>query len=82
MVTGASSGIGVAIAHRLSDAGASVVLAARREDRLQEVKQTIDKNGGNAIIVKTDVTVRQQVSNSEVLAARREDSPGKVGSKK
>ena len=62
VVTGSSSGIGKAIAHRLAKAGASVVLAARRVDELDEVKQVIEKDGGKAIAVKTDVTVRQQVS--------------------
>lgn len=75
VVTGASSGIGVAIAHRLVEAGASVVLAARREEKLQEVKQTIEKNGGNAIVVKTDVKVRQQVKD---LIKAAEDSYGPV----
>ena len=61
VVTGSSSGIGKAIAHRLAKAGASVVLAARRVDKLDEVKEAIEKDGGKAIAVKTDVSVRQQV---------------------
>ncbi|XP_072030613.1 uncharacterized oxidoreductase Lmo0432-like [Amphiura filiformis] len=63
VVTGSSSGIGKVIALRLAEAGASVVLCARREDKLQEVKEMIEKNGGKALIVKTDVTVRQQVKD-------------------
>ncbi len=55
--------MGRAIALRLGKAGASIVLAARREDRLKEVKQLIENDGGKAIAVKTDVTVRQQVSS-------------------
>ena len=61
VVTGSSSGIGKAIAHRLAKAGASVVLAARRVDKLEEVKQAIEKDGGKAIAVKTDMVIRQQV---------------------
>ncbi|XP_072031939.1 uncharacterized oxidoreductase Lmo0432-like isoform X2 [Amphiura filiformis] len=63
VVTGSSSGIGKVIALRLAEAGASVVLCARREERLQEVKETIEKNGGKALTVKTDVTVRQHLKD-------------------
>jgi len=56
IVTGASSGLGVAFAHALSDAGASVVLGARRSDRLAEVAQSIRAAGGRALAVRADVT--------------------------
>lgn len=55
VVTGASSGLGVAFAQALSDAGASVVLAARRTDRLAEVAASIQAAGGKAVTVRTDV---------------------------
>ncbi len=62
IITGSSSGIGKAIALRLAEAGASVALGARREEKLQEVKEVIEKEyGGKAITVKTDVSVQQQV---------------------
>ena len=60
IVTGASSGIGIGIA-LLAKAGAYVSLAARREEKLQDVKKEIEDVGGKAMFVKTDVTVRQQV---------------------
>jgi NADP-dependent 3-hydroxy acid dehydrogenase YdfG len=61
IITGASSGIGEATARRLADEGASVVLAARREERLADLKTEIEENGGTAIVVPTDVTDRDQV---------------------
>ncbi len=56
IVTGASSGLGVAFARALSDTGASVVLGARRTDRLAEVAASITQSGGRAISVPVDVT--------------------------
>ena len=56
LVTGASSGLGRQFAHILSDAGATVILAARRIDRLQEVAADINAKGGRAIAVVMDVT--------------------------
>ena len=56
VVTGASSGLGVAFAHGLAEAGADVALGARRADRLAEVTKTIESLGRRAIAVPTDVT--------------------------
>ena len=61
IVTGASSGIGAACAQHLAAAGAQVAMAARREDRLKELQQQIQKDGGVAICVACDVTNRAQV---------------------
>ncbi|MFP3360615.1 SDR family NAD(P)-dependent oxidoreductase, partial [Planococcus sp. SIMBA_143] len=61
IITGASSGIGEATAKKLAGDGAKVVLAARREDRLEELKKEITNSGGEAIIQKTDVTSREQM---------------------
>jgi short-subunit dehydrogenase len=58
VVTGASSGIGEATSVALARAGASVVLAARRESRLAEVAARIEASGGRATSVECDVTDR------------------------
>ncbi|GAA0655619.1 SDR family NAD(P)-dependent oxidoreductase [Brevundimonas lenta] len=55
-ITGASSGLGLHFAHLLSDAGANVVLAARRTDRLEAAVTAIRANGGEALAVALDVT--------------------------
>jgi NAD(P)-dependent dehydrogenase (short-subunit alcohol dehydrogenase family) len=55
VVTGASSGLGVAFAQALAQAGADVALGARRVDRLQETKALVEAVGRRAITVATDV---------------------------
>ncbi|MDX1428311.1 MAG: SDR family oxidoreductase [Salegentibacter mishustinae] len=59
IITGASSGIGEATAKKLSKEGANVVLSARREDRLNSLKDEIVKNGGMALVVPADVTNKE-----------------------
>lgn len=56
VVTGASSGIGEATAEKLAAHGAKVVLTARREDRLKQLKQKIEDAGGQALVITADVT--------------------------
>jgi NADP-dependent 3-hydroxy acid dehydrogenase YdfG len=58
VITGASSGIGEAAATALAEAGAKLVLAARRGDRLQKLK---DKLPGETLVVTADVTKREDV---------------------
>jgi NAD(P)-dependent dehydrogenase (short-subunit alcohol dehydrogenase family) len=55
IVTGASSGIGEAIALRLGRAGMVVVLAARRAGELADVARRIEAQGGSAVVAPTDV---------------------------
>jgi NAD(P)-dependent dehydrogenase (short-subunit alcohol dehydrogenase family) len=61
LVTGASSGLGVRFAKVLAASGASVVLAARRTDRLRELERDIERAGGKAISVALDVTTSRSV---------------------
>ena len=56
VVTGASSGLGVAFAQGLAEAGADVVLGARRVDRLAETAALVEAAGRRAVVVQTDVT--------------------------
>lgn len=57
IVTGASSGIGEAVAREFARNGSKVVLAARSESKLAEIAGEIIKEGGNACFVKADVSV-------------------------
>lgn len=61
LITGASSGIGAHLAHVASQAGARVVPAARRVDRLEQVAQDIAQAGGEVALVALDVTDRASV---------------------
>ncbi|WLR47295.1 SDR family oxidoreductase [Halobacillus litoralis] len=61
IITGASSGIGEETAKELSSKGAKLVLAARREERLQELADKVNNNGGHAIYKSTDVTSYEEM---------------------
>ena len=63
IITGASSGIGEAAALEFASAGAKVVLAARRIERLERLAETIRAAGGVALPVQTDVTIIPQLRN-------------------
>ncbi len=64
LVTGASSGIGAETARQLAQAGAKVVLAARRLDRLHGLQQELTSQGLQALAVQTDITCRHQVKEA------------------
>ena len=61
VITGASSGMGEAAARHLSALGATVVLGARRADRIEELAKEIHDQGGKALAMATDITQRDQV---------------------
>lgn len=63
IVTGASSGIGEAIARTFASSGSKVVLAARTESRLSEITNDIKSSGGEAFFVKTDVSIESDCEN-------------------
>ena len=56
LITGGSSGIGRATALRLASLGAQIVVASRNQTALDEVVTEVEKNGGQALAVATDVT--------------------------
>src|SRR5699024_4547718 len=74
IVTGASSGIGTAIAKELTKAGANVVLAARSKDKLESIASEIGEKE-KTLCIPTDV-IKQQEMN--VLAERSEQVFGSV----
>jgi len=59
IITGASAGIGEASARRLAREGATVVINARRADRLEALKRDIERAGGRAQVVVGDITNEQ-----------------------
>ncbi|WP_099157857.1 SDR family oxidoreductase [Virgibacillus ndiopensis] len=76
IITGASSGIGAAIAKHLATEGANVVLAARRKGKLDEIVHSINKKGqGKAIAVETNMSDRSAV---DVLAEKAVQAFGDV----
>ena len=64
MVTGASSGLGAQFARTLAKAGAGVVLAARRIERLKALRAEIEADGGDAHVVALDVTDTDSIKSA------------------
>ena len=75
IITGASSGIGEATAYKLAQAGAKLVLGARREDKLQAIVNNIKANGGEAVYRVTDVV---KAEDNQALVALAKSAFGKV----
>ena len=68
-ITGASGGLGAQFARTLSSAGAAVVLASRRVEKLKELRAQIDGEGGDAHVIELDVmdqaSIRSAVAHAE-----------------
>lgn len=75
LVTGASSGIGEATARMLAGRGATVAMAARRTDRLEELGEEIAGAGGTALPVELDVSNREA---AEAAVARTVEELGRL----
>jgi NAD(P)-dependent dehydrogenase (short-subunit alcohol dehydrogenase family) len=63
LITGASSGLGWRFARALSEAGAKVIVTARRLDKLQDLATEIQTQGGQAIPLEMDVTDKKMVNS-------------------
>lgn len=75
IVTGASSGLGVAFAEALAEAGADVALGARRVERLADTAARVEAHGRKALSVATDVT---KVEDCQQLVAATMEAFGRV----
>ncbi len=70
VITGASSGLGLAAARLLGQQGARIVLGARRIDRLQQLADELNGSGQRALAVATDVTRREEVKRLVDIAVQ------------
>ena len=75
VITGASSGLGKQMTEAFADAGANLVLLARRVERLDEIKSNLEKKGIKVLAVKCDVTSTEDI---ESAAKEAEKTFGKV----
>lgn len=75
IITGASSGIGEKTALAMADNGYRVVLAARRQNRLEEIAEQIRGTGGEVLPVQLDISKVDQIRN---LVERTKDTFGRI----
>ncbi|MBK0368280.1 SDR family oxidoreductase [Flavobacterium agrisoli] len=71
IITGASSGMGEAAAKHLATLGATVILGARRAEKIEQLAKQINETGGKALAVKADVTNLDQIKNLVDTAVQR-----------
>lgn len=64
LVTGASSGLGAALAIELARYGAKVAITARREDRLEALAQKIKEAGGSSLVIPADITNKAEAEKT------------------
>lgn len=71
LITGASSGIGLTTAHQLTDAGAHVLLVARTQETLEQVKSEIEAKGGKASIFPCDLNNMEAIDevSKQIIAS-------------
>lgn len=76
VITGASSGIGRAMAGFIADAGATAILLARRQSELEQAAEEILSNGGKAEVVAADLSNREDIS--EIAALCKSKAPDTI----
>ncbi len=79
IVTGASSGLGVAFAKALAEAGADLVLAARRVERLEATRAIVAQAGRRAITVAADVALPENALAVVEAAQQRGEGHSRAG---
>ena len=70
VITGASSGLGSQMARGFAEAGADLVILARRMERLEELKVELEQKGVRVLPVKCDVTSTEDINNAAAAAER------------
>jgi NAD(P)-dependent dehydrogenase (short-subunit alcohol dehydrogenase family) len=75
VITGASSGLGVTFAQILAERGANVVLSARRVEKLNSLKESLDSENFSSMVAQCDVTESAQVTN---MFTKAEEKFGRV----
>jgi NAD(P)-dependent dehydrogenase (short-subunit alcohol dehydrogenase family) len=75
VVTGASGGVGRAVAHAFARRGASVALVARGAEGLEDARREVESLGGQGLVLPTDVADHEQV---EAAAERAEAELGPI----
>ena len=75
VISGASSGLGKQMTYAFAEAGASLVILARRVEKLEEIKNDLEKKGTKVLAVKCDVTSTADIRNA---AKKAEEEYGKV----
>jgi len=72
LITGASSGIGKALAEKLSQFSCNLILTARRENLLIQLKQALSKNNAQISILENDVSHKDEVKNTYILINKKQ----------
>ena len=75
VISGASSGLGKQMTYAFAEAGASLVILARRIEKLEEIKNDLEKKGTKVLALKCDVTSTSDIRNAAKMA---EEEYGKV----
>jgi NAD(P)-dependent dehydrogenase (short-subunit alcohol dehydrogenase family) len=75
LITGSTKGIGKAIATRMAEQGAKVVISSRNQDLCDEVAAEINGTGGTAIAISCNINYKEQLEN---LVSKTEQQLGKI----